>query len=263
MTASAAGFDVVVVGASIAGCTAARLYALRGARVALVERRRDLDAFKTVCTHFIQPSATPTMERLGLAGAIEARGAVRNPIDFWSPYGGWIRHRQDTPHGYNVTRQTLDPLLRRMTAETPGVELLMGWTATGLLGNGRPAGIGAEDTQRTRREVRARLVVAADGRDSRVARWTRTPGRVRPHNRFFYGRTGAASRARATAHACGSWNPTAPTRFPTRTGCASSSSARTATACPSSARTSSAPTWPTSRRCPTRPTCAPRRVSPS
>jgi flavin-dependent dehydrogenase len=186
MTASAAEFDVVVVGASIAGCTAARLYALRGARVALVERRRDLDAFKIVCTHFIQPSATPTMERLGLAGAIEARGAVRNPIDFWSPYGGWIRHRQDTPHGYNVTRQTLDPLLRRMTAETPGVELLMGWTATGLLGNGRPAGIGAEDTQRTRREVRARLVVAADGRDSRVARWTRTPGRVRSHNRFFY-----------------------------------------------------------------------------
>jgi len=186
MTATAPEFDVVVVGASIAGCTAARLFAQRGARVALVERRPDIDAFKTVCTHFIQPSATPTIERLGLAGALEARGAVRNPIDFWSPYGGWIRHRQDTPQGYNVTRRTLDPLLRRMTAETPGVELLMGWTATGLLGNGRPAGIAAEDTQRARREVRARLVVGADGRDSRVARWARTPGRVRPHNRFFY-----------------------------------------------------------------------------
>ena len=37
-------FDVVIVGASVAGCTAARLYAQRGARVALVERRPDIDA---------------------------------------------------------------------------------------------------------------------------------------------------------------------------------------------------------------------------
>ena len=34
-------FDVVIVGASVAGCTAARLYAQR---VALVERRPDIDA---------------------------------------------------------------------------------------------------------------------------------------------------------------------------------------------------------------------------
>ena len=44
-------FDAVVVGASVAGCTAARLYAQRGARVALVEKRPDIDAYKTVCTH--------------------------------------------------------------------------------------------------------------------------------------------------------------------------------------------------------------------
>src|SRR3954451_21575048 len=43
-----ADFDAVIVGASVAGCTAARLFAQRGARVALVERRPDLDAYKTV-----------------------------------------------------------------------------------------------------------------------------------------------------------------------------------------------------------------------
>jgi flavin-dependent dehydrogenase len=186
MSASRPDFDAVVVGASVAGCTAARLYARRGARVALVERRPDLDAYKTVCTHYIQPSATPTIERLGLAGPIEERGAVRNTIDFWSPYGGWIRSRQDTPYGYNVTRRTLDPLLRRMTAETPGVELLAGWTATELIGNGRPAGVTVESPSHERRDLRAPLVVAADGRDSRVARMAGVRGRVRPHNRFFY-----------------------------------------------------------------------------
>jgi flavin-dependent dehydrogenase len=178
-------FDAVVVGASVGGCTAARLYAQRGARVALVERRPDIDAYKTVCTHYIQPSATPTIEKLGLAPLIEERGAVRNSIDLWTPYGGWIQHRGDVPYGYNVTRQVLDPLLRRMTAETDGVELLAGHTATELLSNGSP-GVVIEDRQRARRALRARLVVAADGRDTQVARMAGVRGRVRPHNRFFY-----------------------------------------------------------------------------
>jgi flavin-dependent dehydrogenase len=186
MSAARPDFDAVVVGASVAGCTAARLYAQRGARVALVERRPDPDAYKTVCTHYIQASAAPTIERLGLAGPIEERGGLRNSIDFWSPYGGWIRHRGDTPRGYNVTRQTLDPLLRRMAAETPGVELMPGWTATDLIANGRPAGVTVEDTKRTRRDLRAPLVVAADGRDTRLARMAGVRGRVRPHGRFFY-----------------------------------------------------------------------------
>jgi menaquinone-9 beta-reductase len=180
-------FDAVVVGASVAGCTAARLYAQRGARVALVEKRPDIDAYKTVCTHYIQPSATPTIEKLGLAAPIEERGAVRNSIDLWTPYGGWIRHRGDTPYGYNVTREVLDPLLRRMTAETPGVELLLGSSATELLagGNGAP-GVVVEDRHSARRTLRARLVVAADGRDTHLARMAGVAGRVRPHNRFFY-----------------------------------------------------------------------------
>ena len=186
MSARGPDFDVVVVGASSAGCAAAKLYAERGAHVALVDRRPDIEAYKVVCSHYIQPSGTPTLERLGLVGPIEARGAVRNAIDLWTPYSGWIRHRGDTPHGYNVTRRTLDPILRRMTAETPGVELLLGQSATELVMNGRPRGVVVEDSRRSRRELRGRLVVAADGRDSQLARMARVPGRVRPHNRFFY-----------------------------------------------------------------------------
>ncbi len=178
-------FDAVVVGASVAGCTAARLYAQQGARVALVEKRPDMDAYKTVCTHYIQSSATPTIEKVGLAPLIEEHGAIRNSVDLWTPYSGWIRHRGDTSYGYSVTRQVLDPLLRRMTAETPGVEFLAGHTATELLANGTP-GVVVEDRQRARRALRARLVVAADGRDSHLARMAGVRGRVRPHNRFFY-----------------------------------------------------------------------------
>jgi flavin-dependent dehydrogenase len=179
-------YDVAIVGASTAGCTAARLYAQRGASVALVERRPTLDAHKTVCTHFIQSSATPTIEKLGLAPLLEQRGAVHNSIDLWTAGSGWIVDDDRPPHGYSVTRRTLDPILRRLAADTPGVELLCGWTASGLLGYGRPAGVRIESRTHESRDIHAKLVVAADGRDSKVARWARVPGRVKPHNRFFY-----------------------------------------------------------------------------
>ena len=67
-------YDVVIVGASIAGCTAATLLARQGLNVALVERQADPDAYKKPCTHYIQASATPTIQRLGLDRLIEAAG---------------------------------------------------------------------------------------------------------------------------------------------------------------------------------------------
>ena len=180
-------FDVVVVGASIGGCTAARLFALAGARVALVERRPDPGAYKVACTHQILSSAAPTIERLGLAARLEARGAVRTHIQIWSPYGGWMRFPTDVPYGYGVTRSTLDPILRELSADTPGVEFLPGRTVVGLLSeDGRPAGVRIENPNRAAQSIRARLVVGADGRGSTVARLARVPGRVRPHNGFYY-----------------------------------------------------------------------------
>jgi menaquinone-9 beta-reductase len=187
MRTSIGEYDVAIVGASTAGCTAARLFALRGARVALIERRPAMDAYKTVCTHYIQSSATPTIEKLGLAPLIEARGAVRNSVDLWTRDTGWIGVADgEAPEGYNVTRRTLDPILRKLAADTSGVELIAGWTAVGLIGNGRPTGVEIEDRAHERRGVSARLVVAADGRDSKLARFARVPGRVKPHGRFFY-----------------------------------------------------------------------------
>ena len=182
-----AAFDVAIVGGSIAGCTAARLYGLAGLRVALIEQRPDLGAYKVICTHAILSSAVPTMERVGIASLLDARGAVRTHPAAWSHHGGWMRLPTDVPHGYGVTRKMLDPLLRQLAAETPGVELISGSTAIGLTGSdGRPAGVEIENRDRGRQTIRAKLVVGADGRGSSIARLASVPGRVRPHNRFFY-----------------------------------------------------------------------------
>jgi flavin-dependent dehydrogenase len=179
-------FDVAVVGASVAGCTAARLYAQSGARVALVEQRDDPAAFKVVCTHAILPPATPTIERLGLAPMLVERGVPRTGAEFWTPYGGWFGIPENI-RGWGVTRRTLDPLLRELTVNTSGVEFFPGWTARHVVSDhARPAGVEVEDRSRRTMVIRARLLVGADGRKSTVARLAGVPGRVRPHNRFFY-----------------------------------------------------------------------------
>src|SRR4051812_41400664 len=109
-------YDVAVVGASIGGCTAATFLARKGARVALVERRPDPAAWKAMCTHFLQASATPTIDRLGLTDAIEDAGGVHNGIEAWTRYG-WVRPEpgDDFPYpkyGYDIRREKLDPIIR-------------------------------------------------------------------------------------------------------------------------------------------------------
>ena len=180
-------FDVVVVGASISGCTAARLFALGGARVALVERRPDPGAYKVACTHSILSSAVPAMERVGVAALLDARGALRTHPEVWTPYSGLISFPTDAPHGYGVTRATLDPMLRELAANTPGVELLPAAAASGLIREqGRIAGVEMVTRDGHESSLRAHLVVGADGRHSTVARLAQMRGRVRPNNRFFY-----------------------------------------------------------------------------
>jgi menaquinone-9 beta-reductase len=179
-------YDVVVAGAGLAGCAAARSLAQAGARVALVESRPDIDAHKVVCTHQIQASAVPAIERLGLAPLLAAAGAARTRAMPWTPFGGWIRV-DGAPRGYGITRRQLDPILRRLAADTPGVTLMLGRNVVALLEDGgRVAGVEVETPDHERTRLRARLVVAADGRDTAVARLAGVRARVLPHNRFVY-----------------------------------------------------------------------------
>lgn len=178
-------YDVVVVGGSLAGCSAARLLALRGARVAVVEKRPELDAYKVICTHNIQAGAMPAIERLGIGPAIREAGAVRAQTDIWTRYG-WIRPPDRGLHSVNLRRSVLDPIVRRQAIETPGVDYLPGLTAVGLDGGEQVEGVRVSGRGEKERTLTARLVVAADGRDSQVARMAGVAGRVRAHGRFCY-----------------------------------------------------------------------------
>lgn len=177
-------FDVVVVGAGLAGCTAATLFARQGLSVGLLEAHRDPAHFKRACTHFIQPTAWPVINRLGLADAIMDAGGRPNRLSIWTRWG-WLEF-PDNPsedRGVNVRRSILDPLLRARTAAEPNVTLLAGQRVSDVIVRaGRVVGVRAGDD----REVRARLVVGADGRTSRVAERAGSPTTTRPHGRFVY-----------------------------------------------------------------------------
>ena len=84
--------DVAIVGASVAGCTAARiLFARAGVKVTLLERNSDPLAYQRVCTRFLQPSTIPILDRLCLTSQIEAVGGMPNNYELWTRWG-WIRH---------------------------------------------------------------------------------------------------------------------------------------------------------------------------
>jgi menaquinone-9 beta-reductase len=184
-----ADYDVAIVGASLAGSAAAIMLARSGARVALVEKSPDPQAYKKICTHYIQSSGVPTLERLGLVEPMMQAGALRSRIRSWTRWG-MIEPPpgDDIPSGINLRRRLLDPMIRGTAAQTPGVDLMMGHAVDELLRSGDEiCGVRARDTQGQVVGLRARLVVGADGRDSRVAKLSGVKTRTAPHGRIAYG----------------------------------------------------------------------------
>lgn len=184
-----ADYDVAIVGASLAGCGAAIMLARSGARIALIEKGPDPKGFKRVCSHYIQSSGVRPLERMGLIEPMMQAGAIRSRACVWTRWG-WVDPPATStlPDGINLRRERLDPLIREIAAETPGVDLILGHTVGELLYDGeRVSGCSARDTHGQTLQLRARLVVGADGRGSRVAKLARVDTKTSPHGRFAYG----------------------------------------------------------------------------
>ncbi len=181
-------YDAVIVGASLAGCATAIALGRAGATVALIEKRPDPAAFKRTCSHFIQASAVPTLERLDLLEPIMAAGGLRTTMRAWTRWG-WIQAPAGRAReGVNLRREVLDPMVREAAAATPGVELMLGRDACGLVrAGGAVNGVTVSDRDGEQTTLRAKLVVGADGRDSRIAELAGVKTKVSPHGRFAYG----------------------------------------------------------------------------
>jgi menaquinone-9 beta-reductase len=173
--------DVVIVGASVAGCTAATLFARAGLRVALLEKHRSPDTYKVLCGHFILGGTQDMLRRNGFWEPMVQAGAAVDGVRVWRQQGGWTPPPHPSlPETISLRRERLDPLLRQIAADTPGVDLTLGCVVDGLIESaGQICGVRANGA-----EFRARLVVGADGHRSPVARLAGVPEDQAPNERF-------------------------------------------------------------------------------
>lgn len=181
-------YDAVIVGGSLAGCATAMFLGRAGARVAVLEKSPDPANFKRICSHFIQASAVPTLERLELLEPMVEAGAVRPRFHARTPWG-WIEAPPErAARGVNLRRSKLDPIMREHAAATPGVEMLLGQAVREVRwADGKVSGVVARDRDGVETVFEAPLTIGADGRDSSVVGLAGVKEKTFPHGRFAYG----------------------------------------------------------------------------
>jgi flavin-dependent dehydrogenase len=166
--------DVVVVGARCAGAATAMLLARQGHDVAVVDRASFPS--DTLSTHAIARGGIVQLQRWGLLDEVVASGAPKiRQASFHLPDGTTvtraIKERAGVDHLLAPRRIVLDAILVE-AAEAAGAQVRTGFTVSDVLtdGSGRVTGVTGCDATGAPRELRARVVVGADGMRSRVAR---------------------------------------------------------------------------------------------
>ena len=157
-------YDIIVVGAGPAGSMAASHAAEEGAKVLLLEKRRDIG------------NPVRCAEGVGEKGLKE----------FFNPDPSWALHNirsyrliapnlnraviKNNESGYVLNRKVFDYMLAE-TAARKGAEVMTGTYVTGIItDNDFVTGVQAEYMGK-RCSVKSKIVIGADGVESRIGRW--------------------------------------------------------------------------------------------
>jgi 2-polyprenyl-6-methoxyphenol hydroxylase-like FAD-dependent oxidoreductase len=178
-------FDVVIVGAGLAGSSLALGLARRGLRVALLDHARF--PHEKLCGEFLSPEAWIVFERLGLSEAVTRLGYHPiHRIRLSTPWGRILEAKFTDPDGLpgiGLSRSALDALLVQH-ARDAGTEVIEGArVGPPIVQEGRVAGVKVRHLTREEFEVRATVTIAADGRYSGLVQrtgTTRPRGWLRP-----------------------------------------------------------------------------------
>ncbi len=163
--------DGVVVGGGPAGAAVAVWLAQAGWHVALLDRARF--PRDKACGEFLTPQAVRLLDELGVWKALQEAGARPVRATVLGAGGRQMRHVPGDGGlvGYALRRIALDAVLLNRAREA-GVTIYEGFGVLTLLRaeDGRAVGVAGKDAHGVLYEMRARLVVGADGAHSLVAR---------------------------------------------------------------------------------------------
>lgn len=159
-----AQYDVIVVGAGPAGSVAARIAAENGLKTLMIEKRQEIGApvrcaeavGGEVTKQYIEPDERWINAHIDFYDIVNTRNdRVRVP---------------PTEHTWVVDRKVFDLELAHCAMRV-GAKVMTSTAATGLVKeDGRVVGVEIRHIGRVQR-VGAKLVIAADGTESQVARW--------------------------------------------------------------------------------------------
>lgn len=162
-------YDIVVVGAGPAGSMAARAAAKEGAEVMMFDKRRELGV-PVQCGEALNEDV---LKELDISPDPRWALGKTNAVKLVSPSGIEVRIAERKvvgKVGYILDRKIFDKHLAILAAKK-GADIMVGTLVDGLiLENGKPKGVRARGAS-GRLEVRAEVIIAADGVGSRVARW--------------------------------------------------------------------------------------------
>lgn len=171
-------YDVVVVGSGPAGSVTARFAAESGAKVLVIERRREIGV-PVLCGEGIS-------RKIDSWGMLDGDKWIARKMDgarIYAPNGTMVKlsaEQAGNETGYVIYRDVFDKELARK-AMVAGAEYMMNTKAVGLIkdDNGGIKGVKALHFNEEI-EIEADIIVGADGVESRVGKWAGINTTLRP-----------------------------------------------------------------------------------
>ena len=172
-------YDVIVVGAGPGGSITAKTCAEGGLDVLMIEKRQEIGdpvrCAEGVGTYALKKHIAP--DKRWIAAEVKGSRII-------APDGTQILMSSDSAMkdvGYTLERKVFDRVLAQ-NAAMAGAEVRVKTRATGLLkNNGQVSGIKAMYMGETK-DIKADIVIGADGVESKVGRWAGIDTSLKPHD---------------------------------------------------------------------------------